>query len=343
MLKRNPKLLLAAGVGLTTLMGLGVAWFAWQEPTPLVIRPIQFNRTELAMQAAGQAGADIDSLSLYERHFKPNRDFWQELIAGAQPLPEKQLAGLLVHFSRSGPTQALIDSVLAVWPPTYGFTTPLAEALSRLAAADSAYQIPQIYTYVSGYRPEPDPVFVSDRFLGLGLHYFLREGFPYYPAELPQYVRRRLTPQHLLPTAVQSQAWPYLAPPRPGQQATLLEQMVRTGAALYLTDIALPEVPDSLKIGYTALQTEFAEYHLRALYNDLIKDLYSTDPEVMNRWIDDRPTTPGLSEQSPGRLGTYMGWQMVRAYFKRNPDTRWTAFVGRRDYPEILRQSGFKP
>jgi len=49
-----------------------------------------------------------------------------------------------------------------------------------------------------------------------------------------------------------------------------------------------------------------------------------------------------LDSESPGRLGRYVGWQIVRAFMDKNPEVTLTELL---DIPadEIFKKSNYKP
>jgi len=72
--------------------------------------------------------------------------------------------------------------------------------------------------------------------------------------------------------------------------------------------------------------------------------LYNTDPKLPNRFIADAPFSKfylELDNESPGRLGQYMGWQIVRAYAETTGEDIMT--IMQTESEEIFRKSKFKP
>jgi hypothetical protein len=102
---------------------------------------------------------------------------------------------------------------------------------------------------------------------------------------------------------------------------SFLSQMIYYGKLRYMIDAMMPEAEDHLKIRYTKDEYEWA----LASEDDIwlyIMDMnwvYSTDIKVLVRFFEEAPTTVGI-EESPGRIGQFMGWQMVRQYMDKNED-----------------------
>jgi uncharacterized protein YjaZ len=72
--------------------------------------------------------------------------------------------------------------------------------------------------------------------------------------------------------------------------------------------------------------------------------LFETDPKLARRFINPAPFTKfnlELDAESPGRLGQYMGWQIVRAYMENN-ETDFKDMM-QMDATELFNKSKFKP
>jgi hypothetical protein len=57
-----------------------------------------------------------------------------------------------------------------------------------------------------------------------------------------------------------------------------------------------------------------------------------------------RRAAAGLSEESPGNIGTWVGWQIVKAYAAQHPDMTVEQIVNDKKEPQqILQESKYKP
>ena len=50
-----------------------------------------------------------------------------------------------------------------------------------------------------------------------------------------------------------------------------------------------------------------------------------------------------MPEESPGRIGWWVGWKLVDSYMKSNPDVTINQLFLERDCKKILTLSGYKP
>jgi uncharacterized protein YjaZ len=70
--------------------------------------------------------------------------------------------------------------------------------------------------------------------------------------------------------------------------------------------------------------------------------LNNTDPDVLKNYIGESPKTQELGEGAPGNIGTFSGWQIVKKYMDKFPETTLSALM-RMDAREIYNQSKYKP
>ena len=121
--------------------------------------------------------------------------------------------------------------------------------------------------------------------------------------------------------------------------------MMLHGKVLYFLDLVLPDLPDTLKTGYTKAQEEWCNENEGKVWALFINDqlLYSTDSYLTGKFIQDGPFTSGLSEKSPAMLGSWVGWQIIRAYMESHHETTLQELFNIADSQELLSQSRYKP
>ena len=122
--------------------------------------------------------------------------------------------------------------------------------------------------------------------------------------------------------------------------------MVYFGKLLYFKDIIIPFKTDAEKIGYSEDQIKWAEANESQIWSYFIEKelLYSTDNKLPSRFIADAPFSKfylELDNESPGRLGQYIGWQIVKAYANSTGIDVMT--IMQKETEEIFRKSKFKP
>ncbi len=132
--------------------------------------------------------------------------------------------------------------------------------------------------------------------------------------------------------------------PAPDDKSTLLDKMIAEGKILYFIQSLLPDKKENDIIKYDEKHWKFcveSEPQIWAFFlNENI--LYNTDFEQF-KYVKDGPTTYGMPKESPGRVGAWLGWQIVKAYMKENPKTTLKQLVAIKDGQKILTASKYKP
>ena len=133
----------------------------------------------------------------------------------------------------------------------------------------------------------------------------------------------------------------------PKQNKTLLDEMVFFGKQLYFKDIMIPFKSDAQKIGYTPEQLAWSKANEAQIWNFFVERelLFSTDSKLPNRFINPAPFSKFylevIDQESPGRIGQYIGWQIVRAYMENN-DVSLKEMLAM-DAKDLFYKSKFKP
>ena len=201
--------------------------------------------------------------------------------------------------------------------------------------------VPEIYTCISGFNQS---VVTSGNLIGISLDKYLGAESAYYvQLGLPVYKRRNMNQENIVPEMMY--AWAVTEWPKADNSNNLLSQIIQEGKMMYFVDAMLPELDDSLKIGYTRKQLDFCKKSEHSMWTYLAehKLLFTSERMSIKRFIDDGPYTSTFSEESPARTGVWLGWQIVRAYMKNNPEVKLAELMSNTDFQGILNRSGYQP
>jgi hypothetical protein len=181
--------------------------------------------------------------------------------------------------------------------------------------------------------------------IGIGLDFFLgaqHADYQYIENLRYEYVRRTLTPEHLVNKTmrflVQS-----ISPEASGNR--LIDIMIYNGKQLYILDQLMPYAPDSIKLGYTAAQTQWCKENEAGIWGSFLKEnvVYETNFKKIAKLVTPSPNSPGMPQEAPGETGNFIGLQIVKQFMKRNPNTSLTQLLAIRDGQQILDKSKYKP
>jgi len=221
---------------------------------------------------------------------------------------------------------------------------------NELAASFNRYRqyypekpVPRVYTYISGLDVD-NPVYFVDTAMAIGLDIFLgTDVTAYQKAGLPKYKTQRFTKDFILPQCMLAVSDNIIKVDQ--NQNSLLDQMLTAGKALYFLDIVLPECKDEFKIGFTPDQLAWSKKNENEIWAFIIQNqlLFSSDPQGISKMMTDAPFTAGFAAESPGRLGAFIGWQIVRKYMEESEGTSLKQLMGNTDSQLILKVSKYKP
>ncbi len=180
-------------------------------------------------------------------------------------------------------------------------------------------QPPKIYTAIGEMDYNNKVIYANDKLI-IALELFLGSKHKFY-VDFPEYISQNFEERQMMPEVAASFAIGILPPP---SDKTLLAEMIYRGKELYIKDILLTEnYTDAEKIGYTPLQQAWSEENEAYLWSYFIENklLYSADAKLGNRFINLAPFSKfylEIDNESPGRIGCWVGWQIVRSFMKNN-------------------------
>jgi hypothetical protein len=200
---------------------------------------------------------------------------------------------------------------------------------------------PRVVGYVSRFN---QGLFTVGKFVGIGLDQYLGSDCSYYQhMAIPRYLARKKEPERI-PVDVMY-AWATQIYPFNDSVENVLFRMIHQGMLMYFVDAMYPEVEDSLKMGFTVEQMRWCMNNEKQMWTHLVEEklLFSSDPLVIRKLVEDAPHTPYYTPESPGRAAVWQGWQIVRALAKENPNLTLHQIMSHRDYQKLLRLSKYNP
>ena len=268
-----------------------------------------------------------NEISKIETNFIIERFDKVEFDANSDDLPKLKKAFPFL-FSKEVPdsvwverfTDTLQNEILAevtsIFKDTDTLDTELARLFQHLKYYDKVFSIPRVVT-LTNYVQYRNNIVVTDSILLIALDNYLGSEHRFYTdGGIPRYISANMQKAQIVPDIAEAYAKKYTYQTR---RRTLLDEMIYYGKLLYFKDKMIPFVSDAVKIGYTEHELKWAEVNESPIWSHFIEKemLYSTDSKLPSRFIADAPFSKfylQLDNESPGRLGQYIGWQIVRAY-----------------------------
>ena len=199
--------------------------------------------------------------------------------------------------------------------------------------------IPRIVSFVSGFSLG---MAALDSIMGIGLDMYLGSDYEKYP--FPEYQKKRMQPENIIPDCMYS--WVSTEFEFDSDKDDLLSNMIYEGKMMYVMDLVLPDMQDSLKIAYTKNQMEWCKKNETNTWKYFIDNnlLYSTNKnEFYKKYFSEAPFTSGFPQDSPCKIAVWLGWQIVRSYMKNNAEIGIIQLLEQNDAQFILKNSKYKP
>ena len=176
---------------------------------------------------------------------------------------------------------------------------------------------PKVYTVIAEMDYNNKTIYANDKLI-ISLELYLGAKHKFY--EFPKYLEQNFEERQIIPDIVTSFSLGKI--PSSGDK-TLIAEMIYYGKQLYLKDELLPHYNDAEKIGYLPEQILWCQENESYIWRYFIEKelLYSTDSKLPNRFINLAPFSKfylEIDNESPGRVGQWIGWQIVRSYMHNN-------------------------
>ncbi|WP_293917158.1 MULTISPECIES: gliding motility lipoprotein GldB [unclassified Sphingobacterium] len=272
-------------------------------------------------------------------------DYIQLMLHAGNPGDSLSVQRNLRTISRQPDFKALSTSVAKVFPDLKKQEEGLTEVFKRMKYFFPELHTPRFISFYSGFEVQTP---IGEDYIGIGLDMFLGSDSEFYPAlvsTIPLYISKRFTPENIVPRVTESFIREELYPQQEGDVNTL-QHMIYQGKILYAMDQVMPDVADSLKIGYSAQQMKWAEAYEKEIWAWFIQEelLYNTDYLRIQKYFAEAPFTPELGEnnESAPKLGSYIGWQIVRKYMNKHPESDLKKLFAIKDAQLMLDESKYK-
>ena len=202
-------------------------------------------------------------------------------------------------------------------------------------------EIPKIYSFISGFNQS---VIIGPDFIGVGLDKYLGKNSHFYDRmKTANYIRYKAN-KNFIPADLM-RALAYYKYDYPDETVNLLNKIIYEGKIQYFVDKMLPYDNDTLKIAYKPEQIEWCKNNEENVWTWFVENrkLMSTDFMEIKKYCDEAPFTSDFSKESPGRIGVWIGWQIVRSYMEHNKDITLPELMAEDDFQKIMNMSKYNP
>lgn len=199
---------------------------------------------------------------------------------------------------------------------------------------------PKVYTVIAEMDYD-NKVIYADSLVIISLEMYLGKDHKFY--EFPAYIRQNFEKRQMMPDLVASFGKSKITTEKDN---TLLSQMIYHGKLLYLKDLLLSNYTDDEKMGYTPKEISWCEENESYIWRYFLENelLYSNELKLNSRFIAPAPFSKfylEIDNESPGQVGAWIGWQIVRSFVKNNDVP--VAKLLELNAKELFKKSKYKP
>lgn len=251
---------------------------------------------------------------------------------------QDSLISTLFRAHTDSALKVLHDSVKVEFADISDIQTDLENAFAYIKHYFPDFKTPKVYTYVSGFNAD---LLIEEDLIVIGLDYFLPADHAFQP-DLPRYLASRYERKYLVPMIVLaiSSRYNQVDP----ADNTLLSEMIFYGKAYHFVKAIMPCTSDQFIIGYTPNEIEECWSNEEFIWSHFVENelLFQTNPFEIRKYIGEAPFTDAISTNAPGRLGRWVGWNIVDDY-QVSQDLELPLLMAESDVEKIFRQSGYRP
>ena len=218
------------------------------------------------------------------------------------------------------------DSVEKLFADFSPYEKEIKKGLQFLKYYFPAYKTPHnIITYIGPLDGFGD--ILAENALIVGLHHHLGKNFSLYSQTWVQdvyagYISNRFEPGYIAINCMKNIVLDLY--PEKNEDQSLIIQMVENGKRLFMLSKLLPAEPENKLIGYTEKQMKDSYAGEAIIWDLFIKNnlLQTIDNNIIKNYVGEGPKTQELGEGSPGNIGSFAGWQVVKKFMEKKPEKK---------------------
>ncbi len=296
-------------------------------------------KIELQVERLEEIMFDLDSKPAVAKFLQSKPSLVWEFLGRAQYAHDSVLVNNILRLSKDPYVDTLRLETRRIFGDFSGIEEEFQQAFAYLRFYYPEAQLPKIQTVITGFGQD---LFVSDSVIIIGLDYFLGPTAKYRPLDYPDYIQARFSKEFIVPSCILHLSKIYNQ--TDFQDKTLLADMIFFGKSYYMVERILPCTHDSLIVQYTSQQISDITENKDIIWANFVQQqlLYETSHFVKNKFIGERPSVPEIGDKCPGRIGAWVGWEIVRSYMRENGSSL-PELMANHDASEVFGLSGYKP
>lgn len=214
--------------------------------------------------------------------------------------------------------RALLNEVEKAFPDFEKQKEELTTFFQHVKYYYPSQEIPEVVTVISDVDYK-NQVFYTDKYLIIELDTYLGKNHEFYSG-IQQYVTKTMDKKYMIVDVASAFATSKV--PKPVNR-NFLSNIIWFGKKLYLESLLIPEKSDADRLEYTKEEYDWAETNEDMIWQYFVEYeiLYSTSVKNLERFVYPAPFSKfylPVDNESPGRLGLYTGYKIVKSYMEHN-------------------------
>lgn len=298
------------------------------DPIPTELNVVRIEEKMFKATSSKEVETILQEYPDFARFFLDSKDYPSDAI----------LAGKLFNLIQNPAIDTLYQESMDAFANLEALVTNLEESIGRLKAYYPQTKTPVVYTTVSGLYKD---LFITNDHIMIGMDFFVGENATYPPQEIPNYILRRYDTKHLPANVMQFISSQYISP---SKGETMLAEMIDHGKSYYLLSKILPCTPEHILMGYTPEEWNDSFENDAIIWANFVENelLYETNHEMKQKFLGERPNVYEIGEKCPGRIGRWLGWQIVNSYVIKT-GASVQDLMSETDPTKVFRLSQYKP
>jgi hypothetical protein len=309
----------------------------------IALKTLRFEQGLFASDTAGFSG-QIDKLQSAFPGF--TNTFIYDILNADPKWPVDSIANYVHRFAADKMYRSVYDSCQLIFKDFDPFEKEIKNALQFCKHYFPDYKSPQrIITYIGPL--DGTGTGTSDEAIIIGLQHYLGKDYALYKTPLvqetyPEYVTANFEASYIV-INVMKKILEDLYPEKT-EDKPLVQQMVEKGKRLYALSKLLPRKEEYKLIGYRDTQLKDCYQHEAIIWDLFVQNnfLQTIDNNIIKNYIGESPKTQELGEASPGNIGSFAGWQIVKKFMQKNPGYSLQQLMST-DAETIFQQAKYKP
>lgn len=281
---------------------------------------------------------ESESAAEVEEFLKSYPDFAQFFLHSDQYPADSILANRMFGLIKNKAIDTLYQESLEAFENFDGVVSTLESGLGRLKVYYPQTPSPFVQTCVTGLYND---LFISNEHIMIGMDFFIGPDATYKPQQIPNYILERYTTDHLAASILQFISSQYIST---SKGDAMLNEMIDYGKSYYLLSKILPCTDENVLIGYSEEEWSDIYKNDAIIWANFVENelLYETNHTIKQKFLGERPNVYEIGDKCPGRIGRWLGWEIVKAYAQKS-GASVQQIMNETNANKIFTQSGYKP